>query len=242
MITDPFPWAFITLGAPSTSPWICFESPQYFVTGLRRLQSHSLNPHHQHNEGDNPLYPPSTSHTMLYLRNFQIWSTAPPQAAVAEQLGMEGSNGRRQHHTPAECVTPQDEQSWCSSFSDETGPPQQQKHPFNLPKPHPLWLQKLSSCSALSLFFSTSWGRQALHRLYPNAKDCNRQPGPQASEVTVPGRGGVWGLLSSACYTNRDKKMIVPPYTHSRMKTYHRKYSPSSSIQNFLVDHPTNFK
>lgn len=119
MITDPFPWAFITLGAPSTSPWICFESPQYFVTGLRRLQSHSLNPHHQHNEGDNPLYPPSTSHAMLYLRNFQIWSTAPPQAAVAQQLGMEGSNGRRQHHTPAECVTPQGEQPWCSSFSDE---------------------------------------------------------------------------------------------------------------------------
>lgn len=47
---------------------------------------------------------------MLYLRNFRIWSAAPPQAAEAEQLGMEGSKGRRQHHTPAQCDTPQGEQ------------------------------------------------------------------------------------------------------------------------------------
>lgn len=57
LITDPFSWAFITLGEPSTSPSICFKSPQYFVAGLRSLQSHSLNPHHQHHRGDNPFFP-----------------------------------------------------------------------------------------------------------------------------------------------------------------------------------------
>lgn len=119
MITDPFPCAFITLVAHSTSPRICFESLQYFVAGLRPLQPHSLNPHHQHHQRDNPFFLPSIFHAMLYLRNFQIWSTSPPQAAEAEQLGMEGSNGRRQHHSPAECVTPQEEQLRRFSLCDE---------------------------------------------------------------------------------------------------------------------------
>lgn len=119
MITDPFSCTCITLVAHSTSPKICFESLQYFVAGPRPLQSHSLNPHLQHHQRDNSFFLPSIFHAMLYLRNFQIWSTAPHQAAEAEQLGMEGSNGRRQHHSPAECVTPQGGQLRCSSLYDQ---------------------------------------------------------------------------------------------------------------------------
>lgn len=156
---------------------------------------------------------------MLYLRNFQIWSTAPPQAAVVEQLGMEGSNGRRQHHTAAECITPQGEHLQCFGLSGERlglpitssippayqnhihcgfrSCPSTQLHPFSLAQAGEGWLY--TGC-------------------IPMPRTVNRQPGLTLARQLCHA-GADCGDRAPLLATQKGIKTIVPPHIHNRMKT-----------------------
>lgn len=190
LITDPSS-GLITLRAPSTFPKLYSESPKYFVAGLVvpppgncSLTAWILTTKTTKDmTGLFLLHAPSPSPfffflATLYLPNFLIWFTASPYAAAAEQLGTVGSNGRRQHYKPALLPMCHDPRNTVSSsaplhllrvraFPAPDGPFQPPKTAVTVALEN-----FLSSFSALSFFFGTSWRRQVLHRLYPNTKDC----------------------------------------------------------------------
>lgn len=113
LITDPFSCFFChsqsTFHISKVMLWISkvFCSRSGGTSRLLQLQLHWQQP------GDDTIremtglflpplsFLPLSFYPMLCLPNFLIWSTASPQAAVAEQLGTVGSDGGRHHHKTA---------------------------------------------------------------------------------------------------------------------------------------------